>query len=264
MLRGIISSGLLSSPTRLLPVVDDAAQAIYATDAGLTQTDMLQIAESFRGLSSNNVQFIEAVTQPYPPAPAQVELVQPGDGQLFSAIAHDVALPKSGPRTAARPSPPAPGPGHRAEQHRHAGPGRRHGARLTARGFQLAGTGDAPASAGSVVAYPSAAELPAARTLAAQVTGVTLRQDPAVPAGTVELILGASFTSLAQQPGGPASPRRAPARQRLGLARAVAGQPGQELRRHHRQRQLPDRRRRVRALSPPLSPAASRRMASSA
>ena len=87
-------------------MVDDAAKAIYATDAGLTQTDMLHIAESFRGLSSSNVQFIEAVTQPYPPAPAQVELVQPGDGQLFSAIAHDVALPKK-PRAAGRPARPS-------------------------------------------------------------------------------------------------------------------------------------------------------------
>jgi LytR cell envelope-related transcriptional attenuator len=76
---------------------------------------------------------------------------------------------------------------------------------LAARGFQLAGTGDVAASAGSVIAYPAAADLPAARTLAAQVPGATLRQDPAVSAGTVELILGASFSTLAPQasPGAP-------------------------------------------------------------
>ncbi len=32
--RGRRTSGLLQSPTRLLPVVEDAAHAIYATDAG--------------------------------------------------------------------------------------------------------------------------------------------------------------------------------------------------------------------------------------
>jgi hypothetical protein len=72
---------------------------------------------------------------------------------------------------------------------------------LAARGFQLVGTGNVAASPGSVIEYPSAAELPAARTLAAQVSGATLRQDPAVSAGTVELILGASFSSLAPQAG---------------------------------------------------------------
>jgi LCP family protein required for cell wall assembly len=204
MLRGIISSGLLGSPTRLLPVVEDAAHAIYATDAGLTQTDLFHVAESLRGLSTHDVQFIEAITQPYPPSPAQVELVQPGDGQLFSAIAHDVSLPK-----AARPAPSVPPGQVRVAVLNGTGvqglaAGTAQG--LTARGFQVASTGNAPAAAGSVIAYPSAAQLPAARTLAAQLTGVTLRQDPTVPAGTVELILGASFTSLAQPPGGPSGP----------------------------------------------------------
>jgi LCP family protein required for cell wall assembly len=208
MLRGIISSGLLSSPTRLLPVVDDAAKAIYATDAGLTQGDILQIAQSFRGLSSNNVQFIEAVTQPYPPAPAQVELVQPGDAQLFSAIAHDVALPRKS-RAPARSAGPTVAPAEVRVTVMNGTTVPRLAAdtasTLAARGFQLAGTGDVAASAGSVIAYPAAADLPAARTLAAQVPGATLRQDPAVSAGTVELILGASFSTLAPQasPGAP-------------------------------------------------------------
>jgi LCP family protein required for cell wall assembly len=204
MLRGIISTGLLSSPTRLLPVVDDAAKAIYATDSGLTQTDMLHIAESFRGLSSSNVQFIEAVTQPYPPAPAQVELVQPGDGQLFSAIAHDVALPKK-PRAGGGTAGPTVAPQEVKVMVLNGTTVPRlaadTGATLAARGFQLMGTGNGAESSGSVVEYPSAAELPAARTLAGQVTGATLRLDPAVAAGTVELILGASFTSLAPQAG---------------------------------------------------------------
>jgi LCP family protein required for cell wall assembly len=211
MFRGIISSGLLSSPTRLLPVVDDAARAIYATDAGLTQTDLLHVAESFRGLSSSNVQFIEAVSQPYPPAPAQVELVQPADGQLFAAIAHDVALPKDDHAASGPTVPPAEVKVTVMNGTTVPNLAGDTGETLAARGFQLEGTGDAAASSGSVIEYPSAAELPAARTLAAQVTGATLRQDPAVSAGTVQLILGASFSSLAPQPGQPGtSPSTSP------------------------------------------------------
>ena len=203
MFRGIVSSGLLSSPTRLLRVVDDAARAIYATDAGLTQSDLLHIAQSFRGLSSNNVQFIEAITQPYPPAPAQVEFVQPGDGQLFSAIAHDVALPRKTSRAAAGPTvAPAEVKVTVMNGTTEQGLAADTATALAGRGFQLAGTpGNAAASVGSVVEYPSAAELPAARTLAAQVAGATLRRDPAVSAGTVVLILGSSFSSLAPQAG---------------------------------------------------------------
>ena len=61
VLRGVVHKGLLESPTRLLPIVEDAAHAIYATDAGMTETDMFHIAESFRGLTTNDVQFIEAI-----------------------------------------------------------------------------------------------------------------------------------------------------------------------------------------------------------
>jgi LCP family protein required for cell wall assembly len=219
MLRGVIGSGLLSSPTRLLPVVDDAAHAIYATDAGLTQTDLFEIAASFHGLSSHNVQFIEAVTQPYPPAPAQVEL-EPGDQQIFSAIAHDTSLPSRTARPARPAATAAPADvrvtvmNGTPEQ----GLAASVAAALSGRGFRLAGTpGNVPAATASVIEYPAAGQLPAAQALAAQVPGAVLRQDPGVSAGTVELILGTSFAALAPQapqpdpqpdpqPGGSAAP----------------------------------------------------------
>jgi LCP family protein required for cell wall assembly len=207
MLRGVIDSGLLSSPTRLLPVADDAARAIYATDAGLSQSDIAHIAESFRGLTSNDVQFIEAPTQVYPPAPAQVELVQPADDALFSAIAHDVALPGKSHSAPARPTPaPAQVKVTVMNGTTVAGLAADTSAALAQRGFQVGTPGDVPASAGSVVAYPSAAELPAARTVAAQLTGVTLREDAGVTPGTVQLILGASFSELTPQAGSASAP----------------------------------------------------------
>ncbi len=116
-------------------------------------------------------------------------------------------------------------------------------ASLTARGFSVVGTpGDASVSdyTSSVIEYSSAADLPAARTLAAQLTNVRLRQVPGITPGTVTLILGSSFSTLAAH-----STTGEP----VGLAVAVVvqvpvgGQPGQELRRHHRLRQLQERQR---------------------
>jgi LCP family protein required for cell wall assembly len=207
MLRGIIGGGVLTNPTKLLPVVDDAARAIYATDRGLTQSDLVSIAESFRSLSSKDVQFIEAATQPYPPAPAQVEFVQPADQQLFSAIAHDTKLPtkaKAGPSSKPVVETLAPAEVKVEVMNGTSVPNLATdtATALTARGFQVVGPpGDVtPDSPDSVIEYASSADLPAATTLAAQVPGAKLHKDPGVTAGTVELILGSSFTALAANP----------------------------------------------------------------
>jgi LCP family protein required for cell wall assembly len=208
VLRGVVHKGLLESPTRLLPVVEDAAHAIYATDAGMTETDMFHIAESFRGLTTRDVQFIEAPTQVYPPQPAQVELVQPADHRLFSAIAHDVTLPSKvkipQPTTGGHPVLDTVSP-----QDVHvtvlngttvAQLATTTAASLTARGFSVVGTpGDAGVSdyTSSLIEYSSAADLPAARTLATQLTNVRLRQVPSITPGTVTLILGSTFGTLA-------------------------------------------------------------------
>jgi LCP family protein required for cell wall assembly len=105
-LRQVLHAGLLSSPTRLLRVVSDAAGAL-TTDTGLSQSDLVQIAESLRGLSSSDYQFIEASNVGYPPNPNWVQFEQPQADGLFSAIAHDVTL--------ARPARPL-----QAPQHKHA------------------------------------------------------------------------------------------------------------------------------------------------
>ena len=70
----------------------------------------------------------------------------------------------------------------------------------TARGFSgIGASGDATRSdyTRPVVEHSSAADLLAARTLATQLTNVQLRQVPAVTPGTVTLILGSTFSTLA-------------------------------------------------------------------
>jgi LCP family protein required for cell wall assembly len=92
-LRQVTRAGLLSSPTRLLRVVSDAADAM-TTDTGLSQSDLVQIAESLRGVPASDYQFIQASNVLYPPNPNWVEFEQPQADALFSAVAHDTTLPR--------------------------------------------------------------------------------------------------------------------------------------------------------------------------
>ena len=68
VVKGVLGSGLLSNPIRLLRVVSDAA-ASMTTDAGMTVSDLVQIGESFRNLSGQNVQFITMPNEPWPATP---------------------------------------------------------------------------------------------------------------------------------------------------------------------------------------------------
>ena len=103
---------------------------------------------------------------------------------------------------------------------------------LTAKGFTVTGTGPAAnyGYTSSVIQYSSASQLPEVNTLKAELGSVMAQQDTALGAGTLNLILGSSFTGLSSRHG------------RAGqVVRQDARQPGQELRRHHGQHEhLPD------------------------
>ena len=93
-LKQVLQAGRLSSPGRLLKVISDAASAM-TTDTGLSQADLAQIAQSLRGLSASDYQFVQASTVLYPPNTNWVEFEQPQADALFSAVAHDTALPRA-------------------------------------------------------------------------------------------------------------------------------------------------------------------------
>ncbi len=187
VLHGILRSGLLSSPSEMLAVASDAARAM-TTDTGLTSSGLLQIAESLRGLSSQNVQFVTAPNASYPLDRDGVEFQQPQADALFSAIAHDSQLPSvSGGITSATTSGsaglPDASPSRVGVQVLNGsgvpGMAAQVSAALTSRGFVIDGTADAAAFSytRSVIEYASSAALPAVRTLKAQLTSVTIRQD---------------------------------------------------------------------------------------
>ncbi len=210
VLQGILRSGLLSSPTKMLAVVSDAARAM-TTDTALTSSDMLQVAESLRGLSSKDVQFVTAPNAPYSLDPDEVEFQQPQADTLFSAIAHDSKLPAvSGGNMAATTTVPAAVPDASSVRVNVqvlngsgvAGLARRVAAALTSRGFVVAGTGDAATFSytDSVIEYASAAALPAVQALKKQLTSVTASRDSSLVPGTIDLIVGSSFRALAPKP----------------------------------------------------------------
>jgi LCP family protein required for cell wall assembly len=213
VVKGVLSSGLLSNPFRLLTIVSDAAASL-TTDNGMTVSDLVSIGESLRNLSSKNVQFITVPNEPWTGNAARVQFAQPQAGEVFSAIAHDVTVPKVSVNPT--PTPTAPqalttNPSSFKLQILNGsgaqGIAAQAATALTSRGFDVTGTGNAPnfAYTNSVIEYPSAAEMAAVNTLKRELTNVTDLLDPTLAPGTVDLILGSDFTSLAPA-GGAASP----------------------------------------------------------
>ena len=213
VVKGVLHSGLLSNPLRLLNVVTDAA-ASMTTDAGMTVSDLLQVGESFRSLSGQNVQFITVPNQPWTPNPNRVQFMQPQASEVFAAIARDRTVPK----VAATPGPSVSGGAQvlttspsKVKVKVLNGSGVRDIAvqaatGLTRRGFDVTGTGDAASFAytNSVIEYASAADTAEVNTLKGEISQVTDLLDASLAPGTVELILGSDFTGLAS-PAGAAS-----------------------------------------------------------
>ena len=226
VVKGVLHSGLLSNPIRLLRIVSDAA-ASMTTDDGMTVTDLVQIAQSFRNLAGQNVQFITMPNGPWIGNGNRVQPMQPQASEVFSAIARDKTVPKVLTNPAASATGGAQvlttSPGNvKVEVLNGSGltrVARQAAAGLTSRGFNVTGTGDAPnfAYRKSVIEYSSAADMPAVNTLMKQLTNVTSLQVSSLTPGTIDLILGSDFTGLAPQ-----APH-ATATQATGSPRASAG-----------------------------------------
>jgi LCP family protein required for cell wall assembly len=208
VVKDVLGSGLLSNPLRLLSVVSDAA-ASMTTDSGMTVGDLVEIGQSLHHLSSQDVQFLTAPNQPWPANISRVQFAQPQADAVFSAIAHDVTVPK----VSATPSPPATSaqvlttsPSNVKVQVLNgsgtSGLAAQTAAGLTSRGFDVTGTGDAASYSytNSVIEYGSSADMAEVNTLKEAISDVTDLQDASLTPGTIELILGSDFTGLTVQP----------------------------------------------------------------
>jgi LCP family protein required for cell wall assembly len=201
LLHGIEKSGLLSSPTRTLRVITDAARAM-TTNSGLTVSRMVQIAAGLHGLSSGSAEFIEVPTVTYLPNPNWVQWA-PQDKNLFAAIARNATVPEVR-KSAAGQTPtlltlsPTKIKVEVLNGSGVTGIAGRTAASLAKRDFNVVGNKNASNFhyTTSVVEYASSADEAAAKTVAAQLSNVKLEQDPRLTPGTVDLILGSSFTAL--------------------------------------------------------------------
>jgi LCP family protein required for cell wall assembly len=220
LVQGIEHSGLLSSPSKILKVVGDAADAM-TTDTGLDQSSMLQIADSLRGISSSSVQFVTAPNILDPENTNDVVFEQPQAQELFNAIAHDTVLPKAAKRAKGRKGKKATAPTtvdttttpSQVKVDVENGSGisgvaAQVGDDLTSRGFNVVGTGDASNFnyTSSVIEYAAASDMPAVNTLKAQLSNVQVVQDPSLTPGTITLIVGSSFSALNPQSSSSPSP----------------------------------------------------------
>jgi LCP family protein required for cell wall assembly len=207
IVKGVLHSGLLDSPTKLYKVLSDVAPNL-TTDA--SDTELLDLALSLAHISTGNVQFLTAPWIVYPPDPDRVEFEQPQANALFWAIAHDSKLPKLTKAKDKTAAPPATGgqpltvsPDTVKVLILNGSDGvnqtTQASTELSDRGFDVVGTGYAQADTytTTVIQYADQADLPAADTLKQQFGSVTLQLVPSLTPGTIQVILGSSFTGLA-------------------------------------------------------------------
>ena len=214
LLHGIEHSGLLHSPSKILDVVRDASDAM-TTDDALDQNTILQIGDTMRDISTSQVQFITAPNIPDPENDNNVVFEQPQANELFNAIQHDdkMVASGSGSKSKKKSSKKSTAPtldsvapskvnvqvlnGSGAQ-----GMAAQVGSDLSNEGFNVAGTGDANNFnyTTSIIEYAGSSDLPAADTLKAVVPDSEVEQNSSLTPGTVELIVGSSFTSLNSAP----------------------------------------------------------------
>jgi LCP family protein required for cell wall assembly len=207
LVKGVLRGGLLHSPSKLYTVLGDIASNMM-TDA--SNLDLLHIATSLAGISTRHVQFITAPWVSYPGNANEVEFAHPQADAVFWAIAHDTKLPKITKKkaakaptvgTAAQPLTVSPSVVKVLVLNGSSGTNltSQAAAALTSRGFTVVGTGYAATTSytSSVIQYSGPADLPAARTLKQQFSAVTLQLDPSLTPGTVQVVLGSTFTKLA-------------------------------------------------------------------
>lgn len=202
IVKGVLHSGLLSSPAKLYHVVGDIAEAM-TTDA--STSELLAIVTSLRGVSAEKVQFVTAPYAPWPYNPNELQFAQPQAAKLFSSIAHDVRLPKvhharSGGQAGGRPLTLSPSQVRvKVLNGSPVGQAAQVAAELASRGFHVVGTGNAArlTHVRTVIEYGTITDLPAAGTLKKQFTSAAVRLVPSLAAGTVQVIIGSAFTALA-------------------------------------------------------------------
>lgn len=189
------STGILTSPTKLLAFLDAATKSV-TTDKDFTVDDMKKLAGSVQGMTAGKVQFITVPWEPYAPDPNRIQWREPDADNLFTAIRDDnqvqaeqatkkVNVPASQVKVRVFNGTTTPGLAQRA------------GDQLTGRGYQVLKVATYPGTspAATEIKYGAGADQEAA-ALAEVVPGAKPVPDQTVPAGDVDLILGPNWEGL--------------------------------------------------------------------
>jgi hypothetical protein len=189
-------------------VITDAAPQL-TLDAGFSQSDLLRLGESLRGLSGKSVQFVQAPTVPYPANPNWVEWAQPQDRKLFHAIGHDAKLPMAPRKPATGRPAPALADSARPSQvtvvvrngSGTAGKAHQVAKGLAALGFHITKTGNARYHhTRTVIEYGAASQRPKANAVASEIPGARVKQAASLGTGPIQLILGSRDSNLKPKP----------------------------------------------------------------
>jgi LCP family protein required for cell wall assembly len=238
VIQKVDRQGILGNSVQLLKIADLATRAL-TVDQGLeSTTKLLALARSLTGLRAKNVTMLTMPTIMDPANVNRLLPMEPEDDVIFGMIADGQPWPGRLPVT----------PAGRVEVRVLNGTGTpglagRTAQQLSALGFDVIGTGDAPATAVTTVSYAGTAQADSAYTLMIQLSPFPAAQDtlaePAPQAGTagpVTLVLGTDFTGVRQpatrQPaagasrtGGSAAGSQAPVQARNAGASICSGLP---------------------------------------
>jgi LCP family protein required for cell wall assembly len=173
---------MLTDPARTYRFLDAVTKSI-ATDDELSVSAMKKLATSLKGISAGTVRFVTVPTQTYPRDPNRVQWDMAQAKPLFDAIRQDNALPAPKPLPAqeAQPRP-------QDVKVRVVNAPKQAVKTLEAQHFQVTAV-HGPAQPQTRILYGPGAERQA-DALAVVVPGVVIAPDPAVPAGTVSLVVG--------------------------------------------------------------------------
>jgi hypothetical protein len=195
-----MSAGVLSNPTKLIPLMNAATKSL-TTDKELTPQVMLKIAQGMQGMTSGKLRFVTAPNGPDPSDPNRVVLTSAAQ-PFFSAVRNDKTVPTETKSATPKIQP---------EQVRVrvyngsgiAGQASRVASDLEAQGFQVSVGGNASQTSTTKVLYGAGADqqaqtltalIPSKPTPAARTTG-------AKP-GVVDLVVGSNWTALKNAKGG--------------------------------------------------------------
>ncbi len=215
--RKVLSSGTLLDPFKLNAFLSAATKSVTVDDS-LSTSGLTSLALRLKGISAGGVSF---TTLPFTDLGARrdgqdVVLLDPAKSEaIFAALRQDRAPGQAAPGSPAAPAAPLVVPPRAVRVQvlnaaGTAGLGRTVADDLTARGFTVVGApgNEGTGAAATVVRYgPTRTD--SARTLAAAVPGATLQADPSL-GGTVQLVVGSSYTGTVAVSVSPSAPAPAP------------------------------------------------------